>query len=262
VDFRPPVEVFPKAKIYAQKAIALNDKLGEGHFALGEIYYFYDWDWAAAQKELELTLQLDPQAAEKSACYVHSLDATGNSEGAITHVKRALELNPLSIGIQGELGCASYYARQYDQALTFSRQTLEMDPNFDLASYNIARAYGQKGMFREAMSALNNIGPFTELPPMIVAELGYVYARLGEKEKASTMLEELKRRAARGEYVDPYPVSFIYAGLGDTEQALEYLQKSVKVRSSWIPWLKVEPKFDILRADPRFQSLLTRIGMQ
>jgi len=262
VDFRPPGEVFPQAKVYAQKAIALNDKLGEGHFALGEVHYFYDWDWAAAQKELELTLQLDPQATEKSACYVHSLDATGNSEGAITHVRRALELNPLSIGIQGELGCASYYARQYDQALAFSRQTLEMDPNFDMANYNIARAYGQKGMYGEAMRALNNIGPLSELPPMIVAELGYVHARLGEKDKARTMLDELKVRTARGEYVDPYPVSFIYAGLGETEQALEYLQRSVKIRSSWIPWLKVEPKFDSLRKDRRFENLLTKVGIR
>lgn len=260
VDFIPPKEAFPKAKIYALKALELDETLGKAHYSLGAINYLYEWNWPAAQKELQRTLQLNPEAVETTACYLHSLDSTGKPDEAIAQVRRALELNPLSILIHGELGCASYYARQYDQTIGVSRQTLEMDPSFDFARYNIARAYGQKGMYREAIAELSQIGSPSARPPMIIAELGYDYARLGQSLEARKMLDELKERAARGDYVDPYPVSFIYVGLGENDQALEWLQKSYDLRSSWIPWLKVEPKFDSLRADPRFTSLLNRVG--
>lgn len=262
IDYVSPSEVFPKAKDYALKALQLDETLGEAHYALGAVNYYYEWDWPAAQRELERTLELDPHALDTNACYLHSLDSLGKPEEAIAQVRRALELNPHSKAIHGELGCASYYARQYDQALELSRQTLEMDSDFSFAHYHIARAYGQKRMHREAIAELNKLVEFSGRSPVVITELGYDYAAAGDKAEALKLLAELTGRMARGEYIDPYPIAFICVGLGENDQALDWLQKAYEARSSWMPWLKVEPKFDSLRANPRFTALLTRAGPQ
>ncbi len=261
IDYVSPSEAFPKAKGYALKALELDEALGEAHYALGAVNFYYEWDWPAAQSELERTLELNPQAVETNACYLHSLDSLGKPEEAIAQVRRALELNPLSKAIHGELGCASYYARQYDQAIELSRQTLEMDSDFSFAHYHIARAYGQKRMHREAIAELNQIVEFSERSPMVITELGYNYAAAGDTAEARKLLAELSGRAARGEFVDPYPIAFICVALGENDQALDWLQKAYEARSSWMPWLKVEPKFDSLRANPRFTALLARAGL-
>ena len=259
LDHLPPKEAFPVSKIYALKAAELNGTLPEAHAALGAINFFYEWDWPRASRELKRILELNPASAESYSCTLHYLDVTGQPDEAIAEIKRVREIYPTSVVINAEVGCASYYARRYDQAIAELRETLEMDPNYMLAHYNLGRAYSQKGLYEESAEALLRARSLSG-SPFIAAELGYVYAAAGRGGEAREVLRELKEEAARS-YVDPYLIAIIHTGLGERAQAFEWLDRAFEDRSTWMPWIKVEPKFDGLRSDPRFQDLIQRVGL-
>jgi TolB-like protein/DNA-binding winged helix-turn-helix (wHTH) protein/Tfp pilus assembly protein PilF len=260
-EWRPPKEIMPKALAFAGKALEIDDKLGEAHFSRGAIAYFYEWDWAKAQKELERSLELDAKSLEANVCYLHSLEPSGNPDAAFAHVKRALDQNPLSSVIRGELSCAAYYAHRYDQAVDLGREALRMDQSSLFAHYNTARALGQKQMYEQAITELNKVMSVWGRSPMVLSELGFNYAASGRKAEARKLLDELQQRSAR-EYIDPYPLAFIHVALGKNDKALASLEKAYDARSTWMPWLKVEPKFDPLRSDPRFMDLLKRLKLE
>ena len=260
VDWRSPKEVFPKADEYARKALALDDTLGEAHFSRGAVAYFYEWNWAEAQQELQRSLDLNAKSLEGNACYLHSLESLGKPDEAVAQVRRALDQNPLSTTISAELGCASYYAHRYDQTITFSQETLKADSGYPLAHFNTARALGQKRLYDQAISELDKAISVWGRTGMLIAELAYDNAGLGRKADARKLLDELQRRSTR-EYIDPYPIAWIYVALGENDKALTSLEKAYDARSTWMPWLKVEPKFDPLHNEPRFLSLLKRLKL-
>jgi TolB-like protein/DNA-binding winged helix-turn-helix (wHTH) protein/Tfp pilus assembly protein PilF len=259
-DWRSPKEVMPKADEYARKALALDDTLGEAHFSRGAFAYFYEWNWAVAQQELQRSLDLNAKSLEGNACYLHSLESLGRPDEAVAEVRRALDQNPLSTVISAELGCASYYAHRYDQTIDFSRETLKADSGSPLAHYNTARALGQKGLYDQAISELDKPISIWGRTAMLIAELAYDNAASGRKAEARKLLDELQRRSAN-EYIDPYPIAWVYVALGENDNALASLEKAYDARSAWMPWLKVEPKFDPLHNDPRFISLLKRLKL-
>jgi TolB-like protein/DNA-binding winged helix-turn-helix (wHTH) protein/Tfp pilus assembly protein PilF len=260
-EWRSPKEIMPKALDFAGKALEIDDTLGEAHFSRGAIAYFYEWNWVKAQQELERSLDLDAKSLEANVCYLHSLEPSGNPDAAIAHVKRALDQNPLSIVIRGELSCAAYYARRFDQAVDLGRETTGMDQGYMFAHYNTARGLGQKRMYEQAIAELNNVMAVWGRSPVVLSELGYDYAASGRKGEARKVLEELRARAAR-EYIDPYPVAFVHVALGEHDKALASLEQAYEARSTWMPWIKVEPKFDPIRSDPRFMDLLKRLKLE
>lgn len=258
-DFLSPREAIPKARAYVVKALELNETLAEAHASLGIVKLLYDWDWPAAEKELRHNLGLSPRSVETFSCSLHYADAMGRNDEAIAEIKRALELDPLSLPANLELGCASYYGRQYDQAIKQFRETLTMDSNSPLSYLGIGRAYGQKKMYQEAIAELSKGKTISGDWPPIVAELAYAYGASGKKAEARRLLQELREQTSR-RYVDPYLMAMVFVGLSDKEQAFAWLDKAYDERSGWLPWLKVEPKWDILRTDARFTVLLRRIG--
>ena len=260
LDVLPPKEAFPKARAFAERALELDPTLAEAHGSLGLVKFLHDWDWAAAERELQPALGLNPKSVETFSCYLHYKDAIGQPDQAVIEVKQALEKDPLSPSISGEMGCASYYARHYDQTIEQSRQTLDLDPNSLLVRYNLGRAYGQMGMYQEAIAELNRGMIISGGAPMIVAELVYAEAASGNRAVAERLLQKLTEQAERI-YVDPYLFAIAKIGLGERDQALTWLGRACEVRSSWIPWVKVEPKFDPLHSDPRFADLLRRVNM-
>ena len=260
-EWRSPKEVMPKALDFAGKALEIDGTLGEAHFSRGAIAYFYEWNWAKAQEELERSLDLDAKSLETNACYLHSLEPTGNPDAAIAHVKLALDQNPLSIVIRGELSCAAYYARRFDQAVDLGRETLRLDQGYMLGHYNTARALGQKQMYEQAIAELNKVLAVSGRSPAILSELGYDYAASGRKAEARKVLEELRARSTH-EYIDAYPVAFVHVALGENDKALASLEQAYETRSTWMPWIKVEPKFDPLRSHPRFIDLLKRLKLE
>jgi TolB-like protein/DNA-binding winged helix-turn-helix (wHTH) protein/Flp pilus assembly protein TadD len=255
-----PREAFPQAKIFAEQALRLDGHLAEAHAALGAIKFYYDWDWEGAEQQIRAAAGLAPRYAEVYPCFLHFRAAMGQSQAAVVEIRNALSRDPASVYLNGELGCAHYYSNDFREAIAQSREALELDPQYVITLYNMGRASGQTGLYSEALAALEQARKI-DPAPFLLAETGYVYARMGLREEAQETLVRLKELRERGErYVDAYPVAFISVGLGDNEDALHWLEEAYKDRSTWLPFLKAEPKFLPLRSDPRFQRLLRRVG--
>jgi serine/threonine-protein kinase len=263
VNPSPPKEKMPKAKAAATKALQLDDTLAEAHTSLAAVLSRYDWDWPSAQKEFKRALELNPRYAEAHEWYAAwYLVPMGRLQEAIAEEERARELDPVSLIINFELGIVLYYAREYDQAIEQFRKTLELNPNFRQAQTNLAAAYGQKGMYEQAVAALQKsltLQGGTEWPPTR-AGLGYVYGVSGRKDEARKVLNEMKQ-LARQKYVSAYDVALIYVGLDEKDLAFTWLEKAYEERSFLLSNIKAEPRMDSLHSDPRFQAMLRRIGL-
>jgi TolB-like protein/Flp pilus assembly protein TadD/predicted Ser/Thr protein kinase len=254
-----PRESGPKAKAAATKALEIDSTLAEAHASLAMIRMVYEWDWAGAEREFQRAIELDPEYATARHWYAVCLAATGRSEQAIASLKRAQELDPLSLPISADLGLVLIFARRDDEAIEQARKVLEMDPNFAAGHRHLGLANEQKAMYTEALAEFQKAVDVSPDNPFAQGFLGHAQAMAGNREKArqtlSHMLELSRRR-----YVSPFDIAVIYTGLGDKERALEWLRKSLDDRSLWTIFLNVDPRFDRLRADPRFASLLRRIG--
>jgi eukaryotic-like serine/threonine-protein kinase len=166
----------------------------------------------------------------------------------------------LSLVISEDLGVAYYYSRKFDEAVEQQRKTLELDQNYFFAYVRRGQAYLQKGMYTEAINDLTKARTLSGNWPVAVAELGCAYALAGQKLKARAILNELNERAKR-EYIDPYLIALVHTCLGEKDAAFEWLGKAYEARSPWMAWVKVEPKFDRLRSDARFESLLRQLNL-
>jgi TolB-like protein/Flp pilus assembly protein TadD len=259
--FQTPKAAFESAIEHARKALDLDPLLGEAHAALGSLRLYHGWDWPEAQRCLDRAVELNPRCVESFPCFVHLMDTLGRPDEALAQVERALHLNPESVALVEELGCTSYYAGRYQEAVRHSREAIELDGGFILAYYNLGRSYGQLGMYAESISTLEKAKAITGGEASdIVSELAFSYARAGRKADAQAVLEELLERKQRA-FVDPYPLAFAHIGLGDKESAMAALEEALEVRSSWVPWLKVEPKFFVLHSEPRFRALVQRLKL-
>jgi serine/threonine protein kinase/tetratricopeptide (TPR) repeat protein len=259
-DYMSPGDAMPKAREYALKAIELDKTLAEAHSSLGVIHLVYDWDWTAAAAALRNNLALSPLAVDSFSCSFHFADPMGRNDEAIASIKRALVLDPFSLPANLELGCASYFGRHYDQAIKQLQETLNMYPGHAGASYLIGRAYGQKMMYAEAIAELTKVKAASGDWPPIIAELGYAYGASGNRSEAEKMLDDLRQQSAR-RYVDPYLIAVIQIGMGEEERTFAELDRAYRERSSWLPWLTAEPKWDALRSDSRFIDLVRRVGL-
>ena len=258
----PPREAMPKAKAAALRALELDETLAEAHASLGRVFAAYDWDWTSAQKEYKRAIELNPRYAVAHQWYGGYLAIMGRSDEAIAERKRAVELEPLSPIINFELGLAFYYARDYDQAIEQFKKTLELDQNFPAAHNFLPAAYEQKGMYSEAIAEFKKAIPLTGKSEWTLSKagLGHVYAVTGKKSEARTVLDELKRASAQ-EYVPANSIALIYAGLGEKDQAFAWLDKAYEQRTFQMQWIKIDPRWDSLREDPRFKDLMRRVGL-
>lgn len=258
LGWAPGVVAFPKARAAATKALQIDDSLGEAHASLGLVKGFYDYDWPGAESEFKQAVKLNPSYAYAHHLYGHYLIAMGRFEESKARMERARELDPLSLVMNTGLGVAYYYARQYDAAIEQYRKTLEMQPDFLFAQIFLGMAYEQKGKRAEAIAELAKAAQAHD-NPLALAPLGYAYALSGEHAKARKVADDLVERA-RHEYVSPYEIAIVYSGLGDVEQAFSWLEQACEVRPTWLVWLKVDPRLDGLRSDPRFSHLLRRLN--
>ena len=259
-SYLPPNENFPKAKTYAARALAIDENLAEAHVAMGAVKLFYDWDWAEAEREFKRAQTLDPNNAQAYQLYGDCLEIQGRFDEARAERKRALELDPLS-PMQGmAAGATFYFAGQYNEAITQIEQTINLEPRFMLAYLYLGQAYEQKKLYAPAIAAYQKGMTQAERHPSLVAALGHSYALSGERAKAQKTLAELREMSKR-RYISPYLFAIVYLGLGDKEQTFAWLEKAFQDRSIFLIWLKVEPQFDSLRDDARFQDLLRRINL-
>jgi tetratricopeptide (TPR) repeat protein len=256
----PPHEVSPKAKTAALKALEIDETLAEAYTSLAFVKYRYEWDWFGAEADFNWAIGLNPSYATAHHWYGGLLRDIGRFDEALTKLKRAQELNPLSLPINTSIGVTFLYAHQHDQAIEQCKKALELDPNFPWAHTVLAKAYVQKSLYREAIAELQKAVSLSGGSFGYLADLAHVYAVAGDRDKALEILEELEDQSEQ-KYVTSYGMALIYVGLGEKDQALEFLEKAVKERSSDLLNLKVDPRLDALRDDPRFTTLLKKMGL-
>jgi TolB-like protein/DNA-binding winged helix-turn-helix (wHTH) protein len=255
----PPRQAMPEAKAAALRALQIDPTLAEAHNSLANVHLLYDWDLAASEKEFRRAIELDPDFTTAHHWYSHTLLALGRTEESLAESKRALELEPMHLVINGHLGWHYYNSRQYDQAIEQYRKTLELDAAPLFQRY-AAWAYLQRGMHREAIDALRAALSALGRAPAVEGELGHALAVAGRRDEALAVLEGL-RQLSSTRYVSPYSVALVHAGLGDRDQAFAWLDKAYAERSDYMPYLKLEPMLDGLRSDPRFAALVQRVGL-
>jgi TolB-like protein/Tfp pilus assembly protein PilF len=256
----PPSEAMPRAKAAAMKALEIDDTLAEAHTSLAFVKFRLDWDWAGAELEFGRALELNPNYAAAHHWYAVYLSAMGRHEEALPEIERALELDPLSLIISSAAGRLLQFAGRYDEAVGQCRKALEMDPNYGEARLNLGLAYEQMGRPEEAIAELQTAIDLSRNRALIMAVLGHAYAKAGRLDEARATLEQVRGLAEKG-HASSLDVAIVYAGLGEKDEALAWLQKGCEERSG--PWvfLKVEPLYESLRADPRFRELLRRVGL-
>src|SRR5437588_1556049 len=255
-----PQEFAPKAKAAAKKAIELDDNLAEAHTSLATMLADYDWNWAEGEKEFKKAIALNPNYATAHQWYSDGpLLSEGRFEEANAEMKRAQELDPLSLIINAEVGANYIYERQYDKAIEQLRKTIELDANFYYARWNLGFAYSMKGSFSEALTEYKIAFKLSN-DPSIVGLVGNAYARSGHRGEALKTLEQLKE-LSKQTYVDPNAFVQIYVGLDDKEQAFQWLEKCYQDHAPEMAFVKIDPLLDSLRSDPRLADFVHRVGL-
>ena len=253
-------EAAPKAKAAALKALAIDPTLVDAEITLASIKLNYDWDWQGAENGLKHAIELNPDQATAHQRYSLYLTAMGRSQESLAEIKRAHDLDPLSLSINFSVAWRLYLARQYDQAIQQSRNTIDLDPNFVLAHLVLGQAYEQKGEFEMAVSELKKAASISPNSPLMLGALGHAYAVAGNTTDAEKLRDDLIRRSNQ-QYVSPFYVALIFTGLKENEKALDWLDQAYQDRSNPLIFLKVDPELDPLRSSSRFQDLQRRIGL-
>ncbi len=253
----PPREAFVSAHDAVQKALELDDSLAEAHASLAHLK-MHEFAWPEAQAAFVRATRLNPNYATAYHFYAFYFAALGQSCEAITTLERARELDPVSLAINTDLGVLFYFARRYDDAIQQYQKVLDMDPNFTRAYVTMGSAYAQKAMCEQAIAmfqkALELSGDRSK-----IAALGRAYGVAGRNDEALETIAEL-RQLSRHRYITPYSIALIYASMGETDEALSWLNDAYEQRVSDLLYLKVDPFLDNLRSDPRFVVLLDKVG--
>ena len=257
-QFISPRVAMPKVRDAATKALAIDETLPEAHAWLAIVRAFYEHDWAGAEAEFTRALGLNFGSASAHEWYGYYLTAIGSEEEALKELALARELDPLSNKINLVLGLSFGMARRYEKAIEQLEKTIKMDPDFWLGHLWLGWAYEQMGRRDQALEELNKAFRLGA-SPYASAYLGYVQALAGGTADAEMLVHAMEEQVAQ-RYVSPHHIAIIYVGLGQRDQAFEWLEKAYEQREEILVFLNVDPTWDSLRADPRFQDLVRRMG--
>jgi tetratricopeptide (TPR) repeat protein len=255
-----PNESLPKAKAFAIKALEIDETLAEPFVSLAHTRYYYDRDWARAESEFKRAIELNPNYSVAHQWYAIYLSSLGRNREALAEIRRAQELDPVSLSINTWLGRILASAGQYDQAIEQLRKTVELDPSFAQSHQQLGRAYEDKRMYTEAIIEFEQVIKLSGNNREPAASLARAYALMGKRKEAENLLADLLEMAKQ-QYVTPTSIAFIYAALGDKEQAFAWLDEADRAHDSEVVRIKVDPRIENLRSDPRFAALLKRIGI-
>jgi TolB-like protein/DNA-binding winged helix-turn-helix (wHTH) protein/Tfp pilus assembly protein PilF len=255
----PAGEAAPKAKAAAIRALEIDPSLAAAETSLATAKFNYDWDWAGAAEGFKKAIQLDPSYSTAYQRYSLYLSAMGKFDDSFQQIKKARELEPLSISINTSVGWRLYLAREYDRAIAQLRDTLEMDPASEWAHLNLGQAYEQKGQFSLATEELQKALELSHSSPLTLSALAHAEALSGNHAGANKLLQQLEALSKK-QYVSPYYVAIVYLGLGKHEVAMNWLEKAYADHSNGLVFLKVEPELDPLRTNPRFIALQDRLN--
>jgi serine/threonine-protein kinase len=238
--------------------VSLDEDLAEAHAALGNIFIYYLYDFVGAEREEKRAIELNPNLAAAHGNYSLYLAIMGRTTEALAENKRAQELDPLRISFKGNEGGILMSARLYDEAVQVFRNVIRMQPDYAHAHGGLGYAYAAKGMYAEAIKEFRTaLGLYGEVTNGLI-DLGYAYAMSGQRDEA---LAILNRSKTSKEYVSPTGLAMLHAALGDKEAAFRWLERAYAEHDFQLQHLKVDPRCDSLRPDPRFADLLRRMRL-
>jgi TolB-like protein/Tfp pilus assembly protein PilF len=254
-----PGESFPLGKEAVTRALELDDNLAEAHTSMAYLKYQFEWDWAGGEREFKRAIELNANYSTAHHWYGLALANMGRWDEAFAELKRAHDLDPLSLVIMASTGWTFYKVGRYDESIAQFQKALEMDQNFGRAHWGIAEPYELKGDYEKAITELQRARQLED-SSLTLALLTEAYARAGQRSESQRLLAELLQQR-KSKYVDAYYLAGVYAAFGDREKALRTLEEAYTERSSNIVWLKSDAKFDGLRSDSRYVDLIRRIGL-
>ncbi len=255
-----PTENLPKSKAAAEKAIEIDETLSEGYTALGASD-FWLWDWIAAESNYKRALELNPNSADVHLFYAHFLSNMGRHTEALNEIKLARKLDPLFPFVGALEGQFLNHAGRTDEALDRLQKTFELAPNFWFPHLFASSVYSQKGMYEEAVAEARKAKEFAPAQTVSNAFEGYALAKSGKRAEAQSLLDGLLKLSTT-RFVPPDHIALIYNGLGETEKSLDWLEKGYEQKDPKMAFLKVEPKWNNLRNEPRFIDLMRRMNFE
>jgi TolB-like protein/DNA-binding winged helix-turn-helix (wHTH) protein/Flp pilus assembly protein TadD len=256
----PARDVAPKAEAAARRALELDPTLAEAQTSLATVSLNYKWDWQGAESGFKKAIQLDPNYATAHQRYSLYLIAMGRTQDSLREIQQALKIDPFSVSMNFSEGWRLFMARDYKGAIRQLKVAIDMDPTFALAHMVLGQAYAQDKQLSLANTELQQAIKLSGDSSPALAALARVYALSGQQSNARLVLERLKSQQTRN-YVSPFYLSEVYASLGDQDSAMNELEKAYEDRSNSIIFLRVDPEFDSLRSNPRFQTLLQRLQL-
>ena len=258
LSYLSPAESFPEARRHANKALELDASLAEAHASLGFVKLYFEWDWPGAEAAFQRAITLDPNHAASHQWYSIYLLTAGRPDEALQEIQLAQQRDPLSLPVNTDLGFCYYYTGRYDEAVKQLNLVLGMNPNFPPAHLWLGRTYQELGKFDEALAAFRRVEDRIHDWPVSIAARGFVAGVAGRPAQALEALAELEELSAR-RFVTSYGVALVHAGLGQNDAAFAWLNKAFDERSNWLVWLRLDPRWNGLRPDPRFAQLVSRM---
>ena len=256
----PPREGYTLGRKAAERGLSLDESLAELHTSLSWIHRLFDWDWPGAERESLRALQLNPGYAFGRSRYALLLSGMGRHEEAIAEAERAHQLDPLNLLTYTVMGDTLFYARRFERSVVPYRKCLELDPTFGAAHTDLARSLEHLGRPDEAVDEFVRGTAGSDGLPRPSSGLAILYARAGRLEEARATLQAVQEMAQK-QFVSPYGIASYYAVIGDNDRALDWLEKAYSERDGTLVWLKVHPRLDGLRGEPRFRDLLARLRL-
>jgi DNA-binding winged helix-turn-helix (wHTH) protein/tetratricopeptide (TPR) repeat protein len=254
-----PAEMMPRAKAAAKKAVELDENLAQGWMALAMSDFWFDWDWALSETRFKRAVAIDPNDADSHAFYAHLLSNTGRHNEAVAEIRRAREINPLSPMFSALEGQILFFAGRDTDSTVVLQSIVDIDPNFWLAHLFLSRNYLSKGMYPEALRSARKAKELTGGNAEATATEGWLLGKLGQKEDARRVLAELESRSEKPFLA--YATAQVYLGLSEKDRALKLLELAYERREPLMVFIKLEPKLEGLRNEPRFLSLLGKMRL-
>jgi len=259
-QFLPPDETFPKAREAARRALIVDDNLAEAHASLAFARWNYGFDWQDVEREYKRAIELNPGYATAYHWYSGFLSGMGRHEEAIAAINKARELDPLSPRINANVGIILYFAGDYDKAIKELQKSKEMDPKSGATDLYLGMAYVAKGEYEQAISALERNSSVPDAAPSSLLDLAFGYAKANQGARARRIIDETLQRSHQS-YVPALWIARVYAALGEKDNAFKWLDSAYSEHSPQLAFLNVDPTLESLRSDPRFLTLLSKMGL-
>ncbi len=255
-----PQEAWPRVKAEAKKALAIDETVAFAHALLADVAFLHEWDWARADEEFRRSIDLDPNDSSVRHWYAMYLSSMGRHEEAVREAERAVELDPLSVTARLNTSAVLLFAGRWEEALEHAMEAVELDPASPLAHMSLGSSYLRMGRLEEAFTEIEKATELSGRHTAAVAYLAEAHAAAGHIEEARETLDEMLA-LSKERYVSPIVIAGVYAALGEKDEAFEWLEKAYRERSTHLPMLRVHPRLESLRTDPRFAGMVERMGL-